>query len=250
MIEFLKKTYNKSQKELLNELEDALVNEKRCQIVTANPEIMMNGHLSRRYSRVLLAQDTLITPDGIGVVKAASMAGLPIKERIAGVDMVKDLLIVMNEHKFSLYCFGAKQEVLEKFEEYVNREYSNIQLVGLKDGYNHSEELVIQDIIRRKPDVILVALGVPRQELTIRKYIEKFQKGIFIGVGGALDVLSGTKKRAPEVFIRLNIEWLYRVLSEPARLKRFFQYNVRFFRVLKAEIKKDKMERNGDRYDK
>ena len=87
------------------------------------------------------------------------------------------------------------------------------------------------------PDIILVALGMPQQELLIYKHIKEFSKGIFIGVGGSFDVISGMKKRAPEFFVKLNLEWLYRIMSEPKRLKRFWDNNIKFLFVVQKEKK-------------
>ena len=98
------------------------------------------------------------------------------------------------------------------------------------------KDAVFSQIEVAAPDIILVALGVPQQEELIYRHLHKFQKGIFVGVGGSFDVLSNTKSRAPKLFIRLNLEWLYRILREPSRLKRFYQNNVKFiFRVRKLK---------------
>lgn len=85
------------------------------------------------------------------------------------------------------------------------------------------------------PDIMLVALGIPAQEKLIYKHLNKFKKGIFVGVGGSFDVLSGTKARAPEFFINHNLEWLYRILKEPSRIKRFYNSNVKFIFKVKHE---------------
>ena len=82
--------------------------------------------------------------------------------------------------------------------------------------------------LKQKPDIILVAWGIPAQEKLIYKHLDKFDKGIFVGVGGSFDVISGHKKRAPKIFIKLNLEWLYRIIKEPKRLKRFYDSNVKF----------------------
>ena len=90
-----------------------------------------------------------------------------------------------------------------------------------------------------KPDIVLIALGIPLQEKLINKHINDFKKGIFIGVGGSFDVLSGSKKRAPKLFIKLNLEWLYRILREPKRISRFLKYNIKFiFKIIKEKHKK------------
>ena len=92
---------------------------------------------------------------------------------------------------------------------------------------------------KESPDICLVALGIPFQETIIYKHFNEFKKGIFIGVGGSFDVLSGFKKRAPKIFQKLNIEWLYRIIKEPKRLKRFYKNNIQFVFQLK-KIKKGK----------
>jgi len=97
---------------------------------------------------------------------------------------------------------------------------------------------VFEEIASLKPDVCLVALGIPVQEKLIYKHLDKFEKGIFVGVGGSFDVISGTKKRAPEFFIKCNLEWLYRIAKEPKRLKRFYNSNVKFIFAVKKEFKK------------
>ena len=95
----------------------------------------------------------------------------------------------------------------------------------------------MKKIIKLKPDICLVALGIPEQEKLILKYYDKAEKGIFMGVGGSFDVLSGCKKRAPRISIKLNLEWLYRIIKEPKRLKRFYQYNLKYlFYVIKEII--------------
>ena len=97
--------------------------------------------------------------------------------------------------------------------------------------------MAFKEIIKCKPDIVLVALGMPQQEELIYKYLDKFKKGIFVGVGGSFDVLSGTIKRAPKIFIKLNLEWLYRILKEPKRLKRFYNNNIKFILKIKKIIK-------------
>ena len=136
--------------------------------------------------------------------------------------------VICNKNKKSIYLFGSKKEVLDKLIININQKYPNINIVGFSDGYVEDKDKIMQEIISLSPDLILIALGVPNQELLINKYIEKAKKGVFIGVGGTFDVLSGCKKRAPKLFIKLNLEWMYRIICEPTRLKRFIQNNIVF----------------------
>ena len=99
---------------------------------------------------------------------------------------------------------------------------------------DRDKDSVFDEIANIQPDVVLVALGIPAQEMLIAKHYNRFKKGVFIGVGGSFDVLSGMKKRAPKIFIKLNLEWLYRILKEPNRFGRFYRSNVKFI----SEIKK------------
>ena len=94
---------------------------------------------------------------------------------------------------------------------------------------------VFADMKAKEPDIVLVALGMPAQEKLIYKHLKDFNKGIFVGVGGSLDVLSGTKERAPQFFIKHNLEWAYRIMKEPKRLKRFYNSHVKFIFKLRKE---------------
>lgn len=106
-------------------------------------------------------------------------------------------------------------------KEVLKKNYPNLKLVGAANGYEKDKDNVFEKMARTKPDIVLVALGIPLQEKLIYKHLAKFYKGIFVGVGGSFDVISGHKKRAPKIFIKLNLEWLYRILKEPKRLKDF-----------------------------
>ena len=140
----------------------------------------------------------------------------------------------MNQEQKKLYLFGAKKEVVTQLVKKVKKDYPNIIISGYNDGYVEDKDSVFDEIANIQPDVVLVALGIPAQEMLIAKHYNRFKKGVFIGVGGSFDVLSGMKKRAPKIFIKLNLEWLYRILKEPNRFGRFYRSNVKFI----SEIKK------------
>lgn len=239
MWEYFHKTYRGSFADFQNELSDRLDREEKAFVITANPETFMIGQSDEVYDQILRSPETTIVPDGIGVVKGANMLGIDLKERITGVETVQGLLGMLNEKKRSLYLFGAKKEVLELLVAKLTAEYPGIQLLGSCDGYAPDKDSVFDEIARLQPDTVLVALGIPMQEKLISKHYHRFHKGIFIGVGGSFDVLSGSKKRAPALFCKLNLEWLYRIACEPSRLKRFYNSNVKFIFKIKA-MQKDK----------
>ena len=228
MWDYFNKIYRGSFADFQKELSEKLDREEKTFVITANPETLMIGQRDETYDAILRSADTTIVPDGIGVVKGANMLGIPLKGRITGVETVQGLFSLLNEKNRSLYLFGAKKEVLELLKAKLTADYPGIRLAGSCDGYVPDKDAVFEEIAALQPDVVLVAMGIPMQEKLISKHYHRFHKGIFIGVGGSFDVLSGSKKRAPAIFCKLNLEWLYRILCEPSRFKRFYDSNVKF----------------------
>lgn len=238
MREYFEKVYKRGFASFIREIEDAVTHAKKKFVITANPETLMIGEENAEFDAILKSDDTVITPDGIGVVKAAEMLGYAVKGRVTGVEIVQGLFDILNRQSKSLYLLGAKAEVLEQLVLKLQQDYPDIRLVGYQNGYVPDKDIVFDEIVKLQPDAILVALGIPAQELLIAKHYKRFQKGIFIGVGGSFDVLSGTKKRAPKIFIKLNLEWLYRIVCEPKRIKRFYRSNIKFISKVK-EMRKN-----------
>ena len=236
MKELLKRLYNKSMEEFNKLLKKNLKESKKMFIVTANPETFMMMEEDKELKTLLEDKDTVLVPDGIGIVKAARMTGNNIKERVTGIDIAVKLLEFGNELKKDIYLFGAKQEVIDSMNEVIKKDYPNLNIVGSSNGYEKDKDKVFDKISNCNPDIVLVALGIPLQEKLIYKHLNKFKKGIFVGVGGSFDVISGHKKRAPKILIKLNLEWLYRIIKEPKRIKRFYNSNVKFmFKIKKLK---------------
>ena len=234
--DYFKKLYCKTEKEYFAELKNWLNNNSKKFIITANPETFKYTQSDKEIAKMFDYKDVSIVPDGIGVVKAAKILNIDVKERIAGIDIANELLKIGNELEKTIYFFGSKQEVIDDLLKVVNEKYPKLKVIGSCNGYVGNKDEVFEEILKLKPDICLVALGIPSQEKLIYKYINKFDKGIFVGVGGSFDVISGHKKRAPKLFIKLNLEWLYRIVCEPSRLKRFYNNNIKFI----FEVKKEK----------
>lgn len=228
MKKIFKRLYTNSFDNFCELLKDKINSNKKTFIVTANPETFMMSEKDSEIRDMLLDKNVTLVPDGIGVVKAAKMLNINVYERIAGVDIAKFLLEYANEKGLKVYLFGSKQEVIDRMQQIIEKGYCNIKLVGATNGYVNDKDKEFENIRKLNPDIVMVALGIPVQEKLIYNHLNDFKKGIFIGVGGSFDVLSGTKKRAPRLFIKLKLEWLYRIICEPKRLKRFFKYNVKF----------------------
>lgn len=228
MREYFAKIYKDGYEAFLKMLEKRINENQKTFVVTANPETLMIGAENTAFDKILRSEKTVIVPDGIGVVKAANMLGYPVKERVTGVEIVQGLFQIADKNKKTVYLLGAKEEVVSRLAERIKEEYKSIDIAGYQNGYVKDRDSVFEDIRALEPDIILVALGIPAQELLIARHYDKFDKGIFVGVGGSFDVLSGMKKRAPAIFIRLNLEWLYRIIKEPSRFGRFYRSNVKF----------------------
>ena len=237
MLEFIKRLYPHGVQSFYQEMDTCLAQGTKRLVVTANAETMMISKGNEQLHKVLADPETVIVPDGISCVKGANMVGVPLQERITGVDLVAHLLEEGSRQKKTVFFFGAKEEVLQTLAKNLKIQCPDLQIVGLQNGYVSDRNKVAEQIIQAQPDLIFVALGIPAQEILLYQMLPQLSKGILVGVGGSLDVLSGTKRRAPKLFIKCNCEWLYRLLKEPGRIKRFYDNNVRFFFQLKQEMR-------------
>lgn len=233
MKKYFDKLYKDGQKNFEKELEYRLSNNIKTFVVTANPETLMVGKENQVFDKVLKDNITTLVPDGIGVVKAGQMLGIDIQGRVTGVEISEYLIKQAARLRKSLYFFGAKEEVVKTLVQKVEKKYPEAIIAGYSHGYEKDKDAIFEKIVGMQPDIVLVALGIPHQELLISRHYEQFEKGIFVGVGGSFDVLSGMKKRAPKVLVKLNLEWLYRIVKEPKRIKRFYKSNVKFIKNVK-----------------
>lgn len=192
-------------------------------VVTANPEIVMKAREDKEYYKAI-TKATYIVPDGIGIIKAAQWMKTPLTERIAGFDVMEDLLNEANEKNWSCFFLGASEDVNKKMVDRIKKRYPNLEIAGRHHGFFDLEDkTIVKTVQESHADLVFVALGLPRQEMWIANHIETFDKGLFIGVGGSFDVLAGAVKRAPDIWIKWNLEWLYRIIKQPTRLKRIWK---------------------------
>ena len=247
MLNYFEKIYLERTSSFYKLVEDNLCKKKKMFIVTANPEIFCYGEKFKEVDKLLLDQNTTIIADGIGIKKSANILGYKVTERITGIDLAIKLLDICNNNKYKLCLLGAEEEVLNKLIQVIKKDYPNIKLGTCMHGDIKNKDIFFNKIKKENPDVCLVALGMPLQEELIYKHLNDFNKGIFVGVGGSFDVMSGVKKRAPKIFQKLNLEWLYRIIVEPKRIKRFYQNNIKFIfkiRNLKKSSKGVNNEKN------
>ena len=155
-------------------------------------------------------------PDGAGAVLGIKWLASLASEKI---NMPIRVLEIANKNKLKVFIVGAKEDIHNQGVAIIKERYPNIVIVGNMHGYN-SEEDIISAVYQAKPQFIMLAMGSPRQEIFANKLVKETQQGVAIGCGGALDILSGKLKRAPEFYINNNLEWLYRLVQEPWRWKR------------------------------
>lgn len=209
-----------TMQEMVSALESRLEQQQKTFVVTANPEIVMQARDKPDFQRCIQQAD-YITADGIGVVKAAQMIGQPLPERVAGYDMMHELFALCAKRGWSVYMIGAEEEVIVGAVEKVQELYPGIKIVGYRNGFFElDDQTIIADIQQAKPDLVLAALGMARQEEWIVQTLPAVDQGVFIGVGGSFDVLAGKVERAPAIFQKANLEWFYRLCKQPSRWRR------------------------------
>lgn len=206
----------------LNRAEMFLKTDETSVIYTPNPEIIMAAYEDEEFKEILNSSDMCV-PDGIGVVYGARMIKNPVPERVPGFELCCGLLERMDKFGESVFLFGSKPQVADDAAKKILEMHPNIRIAGTRDGYfkEEDEAEIIEQINSSDADFLMVCLGAPKQEKWIHKYKDKLNVKLCIGAGGSLDVIAGNVKRAPKIFIKLNLEWLYRLLKQPSRIGRF-----------------------------
>ncbi|MCT4585558.1 MAG: WecB/TagA/CpsF family glycosyltransferase [Peptostreptococcaceae bacterium] len=231
-----------NMKDSMNFVKGAIERKEKSIIFTPNSEIVMVANKDTEFKEILNKADLLV-PDGIGLVLASKYLKKELQERVTGIDLMEEMLKYANEENKSIYILGAKPGVAKMACENIKAKYNNIDIKGSYHGYfkgfhigmkDHMEEkLVLKEINEKKPDILFVAFGAPKQEKWINEFKDDIDANIFIGVGGSVDVYAGNVKRAPKIYQKLCIEWLYRVIKEPFRIKRIMLLPLFILKVLK-----------------
>ncbi len=188
-------------------------------IVTPNPEILYRAYHDSAYRDVLNSAD-LTLPDGIGVVYGAKILGTPLQERVPGYELCCRILKGLEQHGKRVFLLGGKPGVAQLAARKVVERYPGASVAGVCDGYFKDDQAVIEQINQSGADFLMVCMGFPRQEHWIYQYKDQLKVKASIGAGGSVDVLAGTVKRAPAFFCKTGLEWFYRLMKQPWRIKR------------------------------
>lgn len=211
--------------------------EKRGQIITINPEMIECANKNPEFKKVLNSAD-MVVPDGVGIQLGLKILGHNIN-RIPGIDLGKALLKRASYLKKTVALIGAEQDVVENAVVNIKFEMPELNIVYYTNGYFSDDEQIISEILSKKPDLVLSALGSPKQEFFNSKLKALLPESITIGLGGSFDVWAGNVKRAPKILRNFGLEWLYRTICEPERFKRIFPALPLFIiKVLKERLYK------------
>jgi N-acetylglucosaminyldiphosphoundecaprenol N-acetyl-beta-D-mannosaminyltransferase len=217
----------------LAKIQDFLQDGRKHLVVTANPEIMVYAHNHLEYKKILQGAD-LVVPDGFGLVLASYLGLSPLaKGRVTGVELAENLIKNSTKGGYSIFLVGATKDILEKATLNFSSKYTKINIVGYNSGsifsvddkfplQNKENDELLEEIKNKKPDIILVAFGHPKQELWLKYYMSELPVKVGIGIGGALDYFAGKAIVPPKIVRSIGLEWLWRLIMEPKRAKRIF----------------------------
>lgn len=198
--------------------DEALQYAEKGQVVTINPEMILSAKSNPDFAEIINSAE-LVIPDGIGVQLGLKILGHNVR-RIAGIEFGRKLIDKFASQPTAFV--GAKPEIIQKAVENLKKEVPNLNAVYVQDGYFKDDDRVLDELTAANPKLVLVALGSPKQEIFISKAKTLLPNALFIGLGGSFDVWSGVVERAPEIWQKLGLEWLYRTVKEPKRFKRIF----------------------------
>lgn len=194
----------------------------KVHIISGNPEVLYTGLNNKLLLEHFKSDKSFIIPDGVGTLISAKILKTPVEEKIAGIDLMKEILKKCENEGKGVYLLGSSKESLNACIINLVRDYPNLNIVGYKNGFFDMDnpKEIIEEITEKEPYALFVAMGCPRQENFIVKYMDILPVKVFMGVGGSFDVIGEKTNRAPQWMIKIGMEWFYRVAKEPWRIKR------------------------------
>lgn len=233
-----------TMQEAVKRIENFIEQKSSVLIATANAEMIMRATYDREL-RDILNNAALVVPDGAGTVWAAHQLGHVMPERVAGYDLAQELMRRAPQKGYRFFFLGSAPGVAEKAKKKAEKLYPGITVVGIRNGYFSvaDEPEILHEIKEAAPDILLVALGVPKQEKWLSHNMDKLAIPVSIGVGGTLDVMAGVMKRAPRWMQRAKLEWLFRGALQPKRAGRLLALPRFVFKVM--AYKKSRQRKNS-----
>ncbi|MGZ3522746.1 MAG: WecB/TagA/CpsF family glycosyltransferase [Vulcanimicrobiaceae bacterium] len=204
-----------------NAILDWARNERGAQVVTLGTEMVVYAQKDDRFRETVNAS-ALSLCDTIGLLAVARSRGVSLRDRVTGVELVEHVCRRAAEEGIPVYLFGGAQGIADTAARTLLSRYPKLRIAGTRNGFFPADKsaAVAQDIRASGARILFVGLGSPRQEFWLSEHLQATGCGAGIGIGGSLDVISGNVRRAPRMWRRLGIEWLYRLLKEPKRWRR------------------------------
>jgi N-acetylglucosaminyldiphosphoundecaprenol N-acetyl-beta-D-mannosaminyltransferase len=212
--------------------------EQRACIFSGNVDQVVRFHSEPDF-RKAYSVASLVLPDGMPLVWCARGLGLPLGERVAGIDLLNGLCAVAAQQGHSCYFLGARPEVLAATRNNLRIRFPGLAICGSHHGYFSDDDgAILRDIEASKPSILFVGMGSPRQEFWLQHNFPRLPCQVALAVGGAFDVIGGRIRRAPEPVQKAGLEWLWRTAQEPKRLwRRYLVQDTRFFPILLKEVR-------------
>jgi N-acetylglucosaminyldiphosphoundecaprenol N-acetyl-beta-D-mannosaminyltransferase len=223
--------------ETLARIDDFIARRKVHHHVVVNVDKIVKAHRDPQLKQIINDCD-LVNVDGQPVLWAARLLGKPLKERVAGIDLMQRLITHAAAKGYRLFFLGAREAVVAKVVERTKTQFPNAVIAGWRNGYwtDAEEPEVARQVAAARPDILFVAISSPKKELFLSRWKSEIQAPFVMGVGGAFDVLAGLVRRAPRWMQRCGLEWLFRLLQEPRRMwKRYLVEDPQFFGILVRE---------------
>lgn len=210
-----------NSRQVIEKIKDIIAAKKGGQVITLNAEIAFQAQNNDTLRSLINGAD-MVTPDGIGVIWGGRQLGYDFPERVTGIDLMIALCRTAADMGWKVFLFGAAPGVAEAAAQSLSKQFPGLLVAGCRNGYfkDHESDGIAKEISALQPDILFVALGAPKQEFWIKEHQGTMKIPLCMGVGGSFDVIAGVKNRAPGWAIKLNLEWLYRLLAEPSRWKR------------------------------
>lgn len=227
--------------EALLKIKEYVNKRESVQVITINPEMVYESTSKCRFQKIINSCK-LVVPDGYGIVWAAEKLGYNLKERVPGIDLMDKILLFANETEYKVFFYGGHQEVIEKAVENIKKKYTNLNICGYANGFLNKDErgCLVSRLKTIEPDFLFVGIGTPKQEFFIHKFLPNFKSCVAMGVGGSFDVYSGIVKRAPKIWQTLHLEWLYRGITDPKRIRRLLVVIPKYMRAVRKQRKNNK----------
>ena len=226
---------NLSMSETIDKIENSIFNNKQIHHCVINAGKVVKMQSDKKLQESVISSD-VINADGMSVVWAVRFLGHKIKERVAGIDLMENLVELAHKKNYKCFFLGAREQVVKKIVDHYSDKYSNQVIAGYRNGYFDIEEekMIIDQIIKSRPNFLFVAMTSPKKEIFLNKYKAKLKSvNLIMGVGGSFDVISGEVKRAPLFMQKIGLEWFYRFVQEPRRMwKRYLIGNFKFMIII------------------